>query len=363
MLNWATTSTLESIEAGFISELSVTAESNISISEIKYSLVSGELPPGLTLQRDGKICGRVSYDANTSTSYLFSVTANDIANSEFSTQTFYISVTNSQPGTKYTRAYFKPLMSLAKREEYRSFIYNKNTFPESLIYRYNDPNFGIQYNLKMILDFGIEQINLDEYTYALMENFYKKRLRLGSVKTAIARNDNNEHIYDVIYAEIVDELVNTNNQSIEPVIHFESIDELFYPASVDNMRYQLRSITLQDRTQIKVREDLQPKFMLTQQTNDYRSETYIRAVPICYTLPGKSPIIINKIKSTNFKFNRLDFEIDRIYLENSLDNSADKYLIFNRQSAGALLDIDSQLFGPEGWVRLDDENDQPLNRE
>lgn len=360
MLNWVTTATLSSIETGFVSELSVSAESNLAVSEIKYHVSAGDLPPGLTLQRDGTIFGRVEYDSEGI--YSFIVTANDIANSENSTQTFNLTVI-SQDTKKYTQAYFKPLLSIAKREEYRNFIYNKNTFPESLIYRYNDPNFGIQYNLKMILDFGLEQINLDEYTYALAENFYRKRIRLGSVKSAIAKNSNNEHIYDVIYADVIDELVNSNGISIEPVIHFEATDELFYPASIDNMRNQLQTITLQDRTRISVREDLQPQFMLTQQYNDYRSKTYMRVVPICYTLPGKSSIILNKIKNTGFKFNRIDFEIDRIYLANSLDNSADKYIIFNRQSAGSLLDTDSQLFGPEGWVRLDDENDQPLNRE
>jgi hypothetical protein len=30
---------------------------------------------------------------------------------------------------------------------------------------------------------------------------------------------------------------------------------------------------------------------------------------------------------------------------------------------GDLVDTDQYLLGPEGWIRLDDENDQPLLRE
>jgi hypothetical protein len=89
----------------------------------------------------------------------------------------------------------------------------------------------------------------------------------------------------------------------------------------------------------------------------------MRVVPLCYTLPNKSRIILNRIKSNNFKFNTVDFEVDRIIVENSLDNSGAKYLIFNRNAVGDLMDIDGYLFGPEGWVRLDDENNQPLQRE
>jgi hypothetical protein len=214
----------------------------------------------------------------------------------------------------------------------------------------------------MVLDFGIQELNKEEYFYPLLENFYRKRLRLGELKTAIAKDSNGTHIYDVIYVEVVDELVNSAGDSAAKQYHLERNDEIYYPGSIDNMRTSLQGITLNDWTYVSVDERLQPKFMLTQ-NNDYRVKTYVKAVPICFTLPNKSSIILKRIKASGFKFNTVDFEIDRLFVRNTLDSSTDKYLVFNRQALGDLTDTDIQILGPEGWVRLDDENDQPLERE
>lgn len=361
MLKWLTTSSLGIINAGYISELSVSSTQTLAVSEIKYQLAGGSLPQGLTLQHDGTITGRTSYGV--AGTYTFEVKARDIANSEELNQSFTLNVAQTST-TKFTEIYVQPYFSIEKRQRFNDFISNNKIFDPSLLYRNYDPNFGVQRKMKMVLDFGLEQRNLEEYLYPLQENFYKKRLRLGEVKSAIAKDSNGKHIYDVIYVDVVDEFVNNLGISAEAVVHFEAHDELYYPGSIANMRKQLRNITLANWTTVQARDDLQPKFMLTQQSlTDYRTETYMRAVPLCYTLPGKSKIILERIRASGFKFNVFDFEIDRIIVANSLDNNTAKYLIFDRKAAGNLLDIDAYLFGPEGWVRLDDESDQPLERE
>jgi hypothetical protein len=64
----------------------------------------------------------------------------------------------------------------------------------------------------------------------------------------------------------------------------------------------------------------------------------------------------------------LDFEIDRIIVQQSTDHATAKYLILERQSIGDPIKTDNQLFGmdwaenPEGTVRLDDESGNPINR-
>lgn len=354
MLSWTSSANLGSIETGFISELAVVAEQSTSTSEIKYLLNSGNLPSGLSLKNDGTIAGKVTY-SSTGT-FTFAVTAIDTANNEQNTSTFTINVTGSTT-KKFTDVYFRPYLKLNKRSQYREFISNERIFDPKLLYRPQDPNFGVQPQIKMTLDFGLEQLNLDEYVYALRENFYRKRLRLGSLKTAKAKDANNNHIYDIIYVDVIDELTNA-----DPVVYTTWNDEIYYPGSIENMRRQLHGITLQDYTWISVREDLQPRFMLSQLPTD-ASTTYLKVVPICYTLPSKSYLIANKIKESGFKFNTVDFEIDRLIISNTLDNNTAKYLIFDRQAVGDLLDLDSYLFGPEGWIRLDREDDEPLQRE
>lgn len=360
MLKWVTTSSLGTIDTGHISEIAVSSTQTLTVSEIKYKLSNGALPTGLTLQHDGTITGRVAY--NTTGTYTFAITAVDIANTEELAQTFTLNVAQTST-TKFTEIYVRPYLSVAKRIKFNDFISDNKVFDPGLIYRPYDKNFGVQRQMKLVLDFGIQQLNLEEFLYPLQENFYKKRLRLGEIKAAVAKDSSDRHIYDVIYVDVVDELVNNAGISVSPVIHSEPNDELYYPGSIDNMRKQLRSITLQNWTTVSVKDNLQPRFMLTQQVNDFRTQTYMRVVPLCYTLPGKSKVILNRIKTTGFKFNTFDFEIDRIIVENSLDHNTAKYLIFDRKAAGNLLDIDAYLFGPEGWIRLDDESDRPLERE
>jgi len=359
MLSWASSANLGSIETGFISELSILAQQSTSTSNIHYNVFDGVLPPGLRLNRDGTIAGRVSY-ASTGT-YTFTLLADDIINNEQTTGSFSITVVGSTTD-KFTDAYFKPHFTLAKRSQYRDFINNEKIFDPKLIYRPYDQNFGVQTNIKMTLDFGIEQLNLEEYVYALRENFYRKRLWLGKVKTATAKDSSGNAIYDVIYVDVVDDMVNSQGISADPVVYTPWNDEIYYPGSVDNMRRQLHTITLRDYTYIGVKNDLQPRFMLSQPPSE-KTSTYMRVVPLCYTLPGKSSIIVNKIAASGFKFNRLDFEIDRLIVSNTLDNNTAKYLIFSRQAAGDLLDIDAYIFGPEGWQRWDTETDEPLERE
>ena len=354
MLVWTNDSNIGEIEEGFISELTLIAlQQFYPVSEIKYSLISGTLPAGLRIRHDGTITGKVAYDS--AGEYTFTVLAKDNVNNESISQTFTLDVTAS--AKSYTEVYVRPFFNLQKRQQYSDFILNESIFKPSLMYRYYDPNFGVQTKIKMVLEFGLEQINLEEYVVALRENFYRKRLLLGTPKIAIARDPAGNVLYELIYLDIIDELVNNQGISVSPVV-YSAQSEIYYPASVDNMKRQLRLLVLTNRQYISVKDSLQPKF-ITQQVEN----TYTRIVPLCYALPGKGSVILNKITASKFKFNQLDFEIDRLIIENSLDNSTAKYLIFDRDTIGDQIVADSELYGPEGWVRLDDESGNPLNRE
>lgn len=353
MLAWNNNSYIGAIEEGFTSELSISASQQFyPVSEIKYALVSGSLPEGLRLRHDGTLTGKIAY--NNTSSYSFTAQAKDNVNSESITGTFTINVTASEKS--YTEAYFQPFFNLQKREQYRNFILDESIFKPSLMYRYHDSNFGVQTKMKMVLNFGLEQINLEEYVVALRENFYRKRLFLGKPKIAIARDSAGNVLYEVIYVDVIDELVNDQGVSVSPVV-YSIEDEIYYPGSIDNMRRQLRLLVLENRQYISINDRLQPKFMTQRSEN-----TYMRVVPLCYTLPGKGSVVLNKIIASKFKFNQLDFEIDRLIIGNSLDNNSAKYLIFDRNAVGDLINTDTELYGPEGWVRLDDESDNPLTR-
>jgi len=48
-------------------------------------------------------------------------------------------------------------------------------------------------------------------------------------------------------------------------------------------------------------------------------------------LPGKSKSIINKINSSDFDFKKIHFDIDRLVVQSTLDNSTAKYLLFPKR--------------------------------
>jgi hypothetical protein len=60
VMNWVSPTSLGSIDAGYVSTLFVEATSTIATSAILYTVEDGILPPGLTLNMDGEIVGKVN---------------------------------------------------------------------------------------------------------------------------------------------------------------------------------------------------------------------------------------------------------------------------------------------------------------
>jgi len=339
-IEWVRGSNLGSISTGVISDLYVLAREIKSDYTIKYQLISGALPNGLTLTRDGTIVGSAEY--GTAGDYSFTVLASDIYEFGSISRTFSLTVTEVDH-TRYTSIYVRPFLPQEKRKEYRDFIGNSFTFDPSLIYRYFDTNFGVQHDIKVVIDFGIEQLNLDQYAVALRQNFYRRTFYFGNVKTAIASDSTGNIIYEVVYVDIVD-----NIQGSSMMVNNNGKD--YYPASIDNMRQQLSSIKLPDYSNIKVNRDLQPKFMNTQQPGDFQVPNYMHVVPLCYALPGQGSKIVSRIKLSGFDFKQLSFEVDRLVVQNSLDNSSAKYLLLERQSLSDTVKSDNILYdGTVDW--------------
>lgn len=349
---WETDSNLGVIYEGLISELAVKAIQLQTTYPIKYSLTNGTLPQGLTLQPDGSIVGRVGY--NTTGTYTFTILASDVYELSAIDKTFNLSVTLYN-NKVYTDIYVRPFLPLAKRQLYRDFINNEFTFDPTLLYRNFDPRFGIQSDIKMYLQFGIERVNLSEYAFALQENFYRKRLFFGEVKLAIARDSEKNIIYEVIYVDIVDDIKNA------PKIFYDK-NQIYYPASIENMRYKLSKLVLPNYSYVDIDEYNRPLFMRTAQPGDYRPVGYIPVVPICYALPGQGSKILSRIAISKFNFNIFDFEIDRIIIENPLDATSAKYLIMERQSIGDRIESDNYIFGLDE-IRIDIDTEKPLSRE
>lgn len=359
-IEWVTSSTLGSINTGYLSELAVQARQINSDYTIKYEKISGDLPPGITLERDGSLSGRVDY-GSTGT-YTFEIQAKDVYELSAIEREFTLNVTEYDANT-YTRIWVKPFLTLEKRNTFREFMTDTFTFPQASMYRYFDPNFGVQTEIKMILEFGIQQQNLVDYLPALRENFYRKRFYFGDVKVALAKDSNNNDLYELVYVDVVDDQIQTTGTNIgstSKVIYMNN--EIYYPNSIDNMRDQLEHLTLNATTLIKTDEQLMPVFMRTAQEGDYKPPGYVHVIPLCYVLPGEGKKILSRIKLSGFNFQQFDMDIDRLIIDKTLDNSTAKYLLFPRKNITDAIPEDGILYVFDE-TPLETENNQAITRE
>ena len=322
---WETTGTIGTLVPGEISELYVKGQFSTSTVYTTYSLISGSLPNGLTLNRDGTISGRVNVNTavtTASSTSSFVVAISDTNNNNLLRGAFSINLRQTSSST-YTEIYAKPLLKQSKRTEFLEFIRNKEIFIPNLLYRPVDPNFGKQEELKLVIDFGVERLSTTSYANLMQTNFDRRKISLGGLKTAVARNTDGTVRHEIIYVEVIDKHVNSDKISVPKEIIFNK--NTYYPSSILNMRAKLA-------TEAKFTTVRNPSFTNFLQEGDLIKPGYIAFVPLCFTLPEKSATIIRKINESGFKFNTFNFEIDRVIVQNALNESGAKYLLLNRSS-------------------------------
>lgn len=338
-INFISSSSLGTLGTGEISEIYVKAENTNTNYAIQYEIVQGKLPPGLQLNLDGTISGKITttgqtyfdFTSTTTTSltideglttidrnWYFTIRASDVYRVSSVEKEFYISVFKDTP-TDYTRIYVRPFLSTKQRMAYKDFVTNPVIFDPVLIYRPNDPEFGIQQQIRMMLETGIEQTNLNDYAQAMKDYFYRKKFYFGEVKSIVAQDSNGNNVYEIIYVDIVDNQMNGTNSPT-------------YAVSVKNMQKSLEEITLDSNNTILVNERLQPRFMTTLDPDTGVPLGFIKAVPICYTIPGGSTKILsrlaNALSTGAWDFKQINFDTDRIVIETTQETGQTGWLLY-----------------------------------
>ena len=375
-LTWISTSTVGSISAGRQSELFISAEhENFPDLGIHYKLTDGELPNGLTFKSDGSIAGKIPYGGLTD----FDTGFGDFIIDEGTTKidrsfTFTAEATNAYrlatidnqftiliddvDRTPYSSVYVRPFMNRDKRKSYRNFINSTNIFSQDVLYRPADPAFGLQKEIRMTIEYGLERLNLAEYVIGLQYYFYNKRFYFGAVKTLPAEDEQGNYVYDIVYLDVIDSQINSAGKSPDSIsflINTQLVD--VYSDSTVNWRNSLESIPIYGDV-IKTDEYLRPRFMRTVQTTTGAPLGFIKAVPIAYVKPGEGKNIVRKIQLSGFDFKLMDFEVDRLLIDQTFDYSGDKYLKFPIKNIDNLQPL-NVLAGPDGVI-ITDENGNEL---
>jgi hypothetical protein len=204
-------------------------------------------------------------------------------------------------------------------------LQNPTIFTPSLIYRNDDPNFGVARNVIYNHAYGLTAATYDDYVASLNLNHYWKNLVLGEIKTAQALDDAGNVIYEVVYSEVIDDLVNNDGESVDkqvvlafPINANDSTEiDSVYPNSLQNMRDQVIDVVGQI-------SNVLPRWMLSRQSNG-RVLGFTPAWVIAYTNPGQSGQIAYNIQ-TQFgtQLNLVDFKVDRYELDNFLTKNWDR---------------------------------------
>ena len=383
-VNWITDNDLGNIKPNQPSQKYIEAESLLYGGRIGYEWVSGSLPPGLEFLPTGIIQGKVkqfaddagpgltrffertdslapaedsstpsrsftdSFDGNATSfdkKFTFTIKARDSVNFANINKTFFLTVVADNTKT-FANLYIKAFQPKSKRLDWYDFITDATIFRSSDLYRYGDPNFGIQTSLKILVYAGIESVEAVKYVQAMSRNHYRKRMYFGEAKVAKAKDPiTQKTIYEVIYVDVIDQY-EKNNKSIKQTIELsnsikskvlisydaikvdsdipfvsDSDHQRIFPNSIKNMRKRIASVGLRDR-------EFLPLWMRSIQDNSFIEPGFVSALPLCYCIPGSSETIISRIKGSGFDFKTIDFQADR-YIIDILDGEIeDKYLAF-----------------------------------
>ena len=230
-VTWLTPPNLGTISNGSTSLFYVAAETTSNLP-LQYKLLSGsnsKLPQGLTLLPSGHIVGRVSFntfalddgtttfDNNATTFdsvYTFTVNASSINGYVNVNNTFSITVVRTYD-KPYNNLYIKCMPPQPSRNLISTLLENSSIFTPSLLYRSDDPNFGLSKDVVYYHAYGLNALNIDFYVSALELNHYWKNLTLGEIKTAQAVDPlTGKVLYEVVYSEVIDDLVNNQGVSV-----------------------------------------------------------------------------------------------------------------------------------------------------
>ena len=364
-IQWITPSDLGTIFNGSISTLSVEA---IADTELSYRVTDGDLPPNLYILSNGEITGRVSEQPtdtllpqNTTTVFTFTVQAYSPLYSVVQSEKIFNVTVLQEYNQPTDTLYMQATPSINDRNIINSLLSSETLIPEEMLYRPNDVYFGKATNVIYEHAYGIYASDIDEYLAAVTRNHYWRNITLGELKTAVAKNSAGEIIYEVVYSEVIDNLVNPAGTSIQQEIYwprpinlglgpwYTSVTDIYtsygnpaldllpgqefytsltpgyartlYPNSLFNMRNRVAQVVGQEYD-----SRLLPLWMTSQQANG-GTLGYTQAWVICYTKPGFSTTIKNNIQNNwQYTLNQINFKIDRFSVDKSETYNYDKKL-------------------------------------
>jgi len=320
----------------------------VKARDLNYKIVSGHLPLNLVLLPNGDIIGRVAEQptstfikTGTTIYHTFEVIAYSPQYPLLKTSRQFTLRLNFTHDVPLENVYIKALCNIQGRKVIQSLLTDEKLIPTEMLYRPSDPYFGKATDVRYVHAYGLYSTYIDQYIQAT-QNHYERKIILGEIKTAVARDDNFKAIYEIVYSEIVDDLINENGKSIpKEIIWPRNIPLNQGVSSINNKTININQTNIKTSLALRtirylnpeslpnMRNDLVtaigqgaelevlPRWMISQQS-DGNIIGYKPVWIICYTLPGMaSTIQKNIINNWPHRLNEIDFTIDRYIIDKS----------------------------------------------
>lgn len=380
-ITWNTPANLGHIDAGYSSLLNINATTSIPNALVTYTITDGQLPPGLQLEYDGEITGKVSqfsnqvnfdnndtvfdvhptlyrvtfdshttiFDSNTTqigvtlhvttfnkstiTYGLISFDLSPTGCTTFDNQTTTIDRTYSFTITAADQYYYS-----ASSRTFTLSIDTPNTvnFSNMYVNPYMTPVHRDLWS-KFIND---SSIFTPDYIYRPYDTEYGVQHSLSMLLYAGIETDNLAQYSDLTLNSIkrfqFENLYKATayypgtKTPVYDVIYVKMIDPLLY-----NTLYNKNNATAWRSQVIEMgdtRWDYLPLWMRSVQSNLRTQLGFILAVPVCFCKVGTADNIMINIKHSNFDFKMLDYTIDRITITKTIGDDTDKYIIFKNRN-------------------------------
>jgi hypothetical protein len=381
-IDFVTASNLGTIQPGIPCLFSVEAKTpdavlnpdEVSNRVFSYSIISGSLPPGLTLSPSGNIVGQVDKSEftiiddnnlkldNSGTTFdkkfTFKVGVSDQYQNLATSKEFNITVSlpyNKEYGSVSVGGLLSNIQnSVSDINLYYTIAQDPNINNEDNIFRSEDPAFGLPQRPEMLLVAGLEHQTVNTLQEAMILNHTPKTLYFGDVKTAVAK-ENGVVKYEVVYVEMKDNLVNQKGNTVSNVItlrtdinqpmlgtraddKFLTTDYTIYNVTTNQgFSFNLAGSKLRYANLLTadfgyfeklfpnavnhMRENMRdlgqkeyvhlPLWMRTSQDDTGTPIGYTPAVVLAYCKPGKSGLVRGRILRKGIDFKKILFKFDR----------------------------------------------------
>ena len=221
--SWITDSNLGSIDVGEESSFEIKAEFSQDLTVLYQT--NDPLPPGLNLEINGKITGKLvqipgyeitglttidggftTFDSDSTKydhTFIFSVIAEGTHTRTTIQKEFFIQINS----IVYVNVIGKAFLTSNQRTIWNNFINDEKIFAEKYLYKPSDKNYGLHKELSLLVQAGVRKEISEKFVSLIGLHNKRKRFYFGNVKVAQAIIPNTRTVeYEVVYVEVLDPL-------------------------------------------------------------------------------------------------------------------------------------------------------------